>query len=478
MSWTSLREWFERSLRTSKVPTRPRKRFELEHLEGRLTPSALHVTLHPPATVTDPVNTSSSSTDTASFTIKVTGGTGTRNILWYEFVNGTPQPLSNNSTFSGVTTDTLTAVVPSMVETEQFIAIVTDTNAQGKITADAKSGIATLTTEVPVGTATPIRVTEDGSAITVTNGTATVTPGKVVLSSSDTGTPPTGHEKLKVEWLVSKDGGATFHDIDHRIKNEISTDGTTTTSTLTFHATGLDDGNIYKVVFSNDISTTGANSPTVTLAVTSKPVIAVQPHSELAPISGAANPLTVVVKGAPDVYTYQWYTVSDHKLTALTNGTNSNGVTYSGVTTATLGITNSTKGPTHYLVKITNANGTTTSERATVHGIDATPPTKDQDPTNQTVTAGSMVTFSAEVTGTAPMSVVWLVSSDGGKHFHRVNDASVTVDSSLSTGITTTTLSFTASADENNDEYKAVFTNALGEGYEYTTAPATLTVTK
>jgi len=83
-------------------------------------------------------------------------------------------------------------------------------------------------------------------------------------------------------------------------------------------------------------------------------------------------------------------------------------------------------------------------------------------PSNATVAAGSEVTFTAAASGAPPPAVQWQVSTDGGQTWTQIS------------GATSTTYSFAASADENGNQYRAVFSNVAGSA---TTAAATLTVT-
>jgi pimeloyl-ACP methyl ester carboxylesterase len=71
-------------------------------------------------------------------------------------------------------------------------------------------------------------------------------------------------------------------------------------------------------------------------------------------------------------------------------------------------------------------------------------------PTNDTVTVNSLATFSADASGTPNPTVQWQVSANGGAAFTNVS------------GATTTTLSFTAHAPQNNNQYRAVFANSAG----------------
>ena len=83
------------------------------------------------------------------------------------------------------------------------------------------------------------------------------------------------------------------------------------------------------------------------------------------------------------------------------------------------------------------------------------------NPTDQTACDGTSVSFSASANGSPTPTVQWQVSTDGGANFTDLP------------GETSTTLTFTATASQNGNKYRAVFTNAGGSA---TTTAATLTV--
>ena len=83
------------------------------------------------------------------------------------------------------------------------------------------------------------------------------------------------------------------------------------------------------------------------------------------------------------------------------------------------------------------------------------------NPTSQIASAGNPVTFVAAGSGLPTPAVQWQVSTDAGVTFSDLADA------------TNATLTFTTTASQSGDEYRAVFTNSSGTA---TTAPATLTV--
>jgi CSLREA domain-containing protein len=115
-----------------------------------------------------------------------------------------------------------------------------------------------------------------------------------------------------------------------------------------------------------------------------------------------------------------------------------------------------------------NGNSGTGSADATVdhETVTATiniqaPPSVTTNPTDQTTCNGSSVSFTAASSGFPSPTVQWQVSTDGGANFNDIP------------GATSTTLTFTATAAQNGNKYRAVFTNSQGTA---TTSAATLTV--
>jgi len=137
-----------------------------------------------------------------------------------------------------------------------------------------------------------------------------------------------------------------------------------------------------------------------------------------------------------------------------------------GATSATLtliGTTASMSG-NEYEAIFTNGLGSATSSAATltVNGALAVAPAVITQPSSQTATAGSTVTFSAAASGTPTPTVQWNVSTNNGSTWTAVSGATST---SLTLGSVTTAMS--------GNRYEAVFSNSAGTA---TTAAATLTV--
>jgi hypothetical protein len=108
----------------------------------------------------------------------------------------------------------------------------------------------------------------------------------------------------------------------------------------------------------------------------------------------------------------------------------------------------------------TNSVGSATTTAATLTVLFA--PSVTTNPTSQTVTAGSAVSFTAAATGNPTPSVQWQVSTDGGLTYN------------LIAGATSATLTLSSTtASQNGYRYRAVFTNSIGSA---TTSAAVLTV--
>jgi hypothetical protein len=89
------------------------------------------------------------------------------------------------------------------------------------------------------------------------------------------------------------------------------------------------------------------------------------------------------------------------------------------------------------------------------------PPVVADTLANETVRAGQHVKFTAAVTGRMDPDVQWQMSTDGGRTWNDI------------AGATSRTLKFTAHADENADQFRAVVTSAVGQTFSNA---ATLTV--
>jgi hypothetical protein len=171
--------------------------------------------------------------------------------------------------------------------------------------------------------------------------------------------------------------------------------------------------------------------------------------------AGTAAQFTAAASGQP-APTVQWQ--------LSTNG----GATFANVAGATatmlsvVGTTVASSG-SQYRAVFTNASGmaTTTAATLTVNAANNTAPTITTNPTNLSVTAGAMATFTAVASGSPTPTVQWQVSTGGGAFANLAGATSTTLT------ITGTTVAMSG------NKYQAVFTNAAGSA---TTSAATLTV--
>jgi hypothetical protein len=364
-----------------------------------------------PAVTTNPTDQTVNAGQTATFTAAAIGSP-TPTVQWQISSDG-------GSTFSnvaGATTTTLSlSNATSAQDGTKYRAVFS--NAAGTATTI----VATLTVDFAP--------------------TVTTNPTTLAVSAGSTATftaAANGNPTPAVQWQLSTNGGATFSNI-----------AGATSATLSFVAAPTNDGSQYRAVFSNAVGT--ATTTAATLTVTAGPVITTNPVDDTVD-AGQTATFTAAASGNPTP-TVQWQLSID-------GGATFNDVP--GATTATLTLANATpsQNATKYRAVFTNTTGTATTTVATLT-VDFAP-TVATNPTPQTVASGSTATFSAAASGNPTPSVQWQVSTDGGTTFGNI------------AGATSTTLSFTTTVSQDQNQYRAVFTNVVGSA---TTTAATLTVT-
>ncbi len=183
---------------------------------------------------------------------------------------------------------------------------------------------------------------------------------------------------------------------------------------------------------------------------TAAPVVGTEPMSVTVD-AGQTATFTATATGTPTP-TVQWQISTDGGATF----TNINGATSDSYTTPT---TAAADNGDEFQAIFTNASGTATSNVATltVQYLSIT-----TQPNSQTVNAGQTATFTAAASANPTATVQWQISTNGGATFNNISGAT---SDSYTTPAT--------SAADNGDEFKAVFTNAVGT---VTTNVATLTV--
>lgn len=217
-----------------------------------------------------------------------------------------------------------------------------------------------------------------------------------------------------------------------------------TSPTLTLPAVGLDsDGLQLRVVVSNAAgSVTSAAVQLTVQAAAAQPGISSQPRATSV-VAPAAATFTVVATGQP-APSYQWQRSTD------------GGATYADVAGATAA--NYTTGPTslsnngeRWRVKVTNSAGSVLSDALTLTVTAAqVAPTLSQQPLDQSVSAGQLVTLSTSADGTPSPALQWQFSTDDGKTWTNIN------------GATAGSYAFTAALSDNGRRYRVVATNSVG----------------
>jgi autotransporter passenger strand-loop-strand repeat protein len=187
------------------------------------------------------------------------------------------------------------------------------------------------------------------------------------------------------------------------------------------------------------------------------PTITTQPNNVTVNVGQAANFKVVATGGG---LSYRWQKLINN---SWVNVSSSNTSSFTGATSASFTITAVVASDAGtFRVVVSNTGGTVDSKSVTLTvNTGSAAPTITQNPSDETVSVGSTATFTAAASGSPTPTVQWQLSVNGGA-FANIP------------GATSTTYSFTAAANENGDQYRAVFTNSAGTA---TTTAATLTTT-
>ncbi len=373
MNWNALQHWFTMFTRAPRKPLRQRKLL-LETLEGRLTPSALHVTLQPNS------QTVAVNSNPVTLTSQALGGTTTPTVQWQDSTDH-GKTWTNVTGGTGATTDSYTFTAPSTAQVEEFRAQFTS----GSSVVHSKAAV--LTVDVP-------------PSITTNPASQTIDAGKKVTFTAAASATP----NAKVQWEVSTDGGTTYAKIV----------GATST-TLSFIANGSEDGNKYEAVFTNPVGSITSDAAKLTVQ-NFAPVVTTQPSS-VTVATGKQVTLTAAANGDPAIEQIQWeeYSSSKGKYVAI-SGATSDTYQFTAPTTATVA---------KYKVVFTNSIGSTTSKVAVVT-VDI-PPKVATDPKNKTVSAGTTVKFTATATASPDATVQWQVKTPGSNSFENIKGATSTI---------------------------------------------------
>lgn len=344
--------------------------------------------------------------------------------------SGTPAPtvqweVSTNSgatwsAIEGATSTVLTiASTKPSEDKDQFRAHFT--NTAGSVTSNA----VTLTVHFA-----PI-VTQQPTSVTVLEGE------NATFEAHAIGDPAPAEK-----WEVSTNGGSTWTVVKEA-----------TSATLTILAAKTSQsGNEYRASFTNSFAsaTHKTSSEPATLTVDTAPAVTHNPESTAVDEGNNAT-FEATASGFP-APTIHWEVSTDGGVEwAPIPGATSNPLVIESATHEQNG--------DEYRATFENVVGavTTTAATLTVHS----PPKITLEPQNATILAGENATFEAAATGFPTPTVQWEVSTNGSTF--------TAIEGATSDQYTVTE----AQASQNNDEYRATFTNETGKA---STRPAILTV--
>lgn len=375
-------------------------------------------------------------------TIFVVKATNATSYQWEVNTGSGYSSITDNSTYSGSTTDTLkitaaTGAMNSYTYRCKITRGTCDVNSNGKV----------LTIKVPV------TITTQPSPTSLA-----LCPGdNTTITVAATGT------NLQYNWRVNDNSGSNFQNIGN---NSTYSGANTATLTIT-GATPSMNGYLYRCLINGECASS-ASSDVVTITMNTPPNVTTDPVNK-AICPGANTSFSAAATGTG--VTYRWQ-VNDGSSWA--NVTNS-GV-YSGATTTTLNITAAPYSMNGYQYRCVvtgtcNPKDTTAPATLTVHAV----PAVTGGPANTVVCPGANTSLSASGSGTG-IAYQWQVifPSSGGW----IN----VVDGGVYTGATTPTLNFTAvPASFDGYVYRCIISGtcspSVTTGYALLTVNATLPIT-
>ena len=184
-----------------------------------------------------------------------------------------------------------------------------------------------------------------------------------------------------------------------------------------------------------------------------KPEITTQPVSTSYQKGATASALTVAATASKGDLNYQWYSCDDEEKT--------NPATIGGATTDSYTPTTTSNGTFYYFCRITDGNGYSDSNVATITVAEATYPTISVEATATSVSLNAPVTLTGTITGVPEPTIQW----------YSCDNALKTNATPINGATSTTYVPSTASA--NTYYFYAVATNSLGSA---TSDVITLTV--
>ena len=183
----------------------------------------------------------------------------------------------------------------------------------------------------------------------------------------------------------------------------VASNSTTSTSEDILTASDLDKSKVYQVVFTSTHASSNSYVYEVAFVAPSNvPTITTQPQSASYVSGAAASALSVAATASAGNLSYQWKSCTDANKTGAADIEGEISSTYTPSTELT--------GTFYYYCTVTDENGSTDSEVATITVEDATAPEISLSGTSYSTTKGTAVTFTATTTGVPTPTVTWYQS--------------------------------------------------------------------
>ena len=345
---------------------------------GCATTVTTEISIYDPVVITtQPMPQAVVTGNNATFSIAATGSG--LSYQWYESVNsGAGVPLSNNATFSGVTTQTLTI-----------------TAAQES--PDQRAYYCVVTGTAPCNPQT-------SNTVTLFVGNVAVTSQPVTVNLCDSGT---------ALYAVAASGvvvGYQWYEITPSGTNPITNGGDysgANTATLTINnSSNARNGFTYYATVTGPAN--AVNSAVASLNFTTGITVNTNPSNRMVCYSGGSRTFSVAASGA--VSGYQWQYSTDNVTWASVANNTPVGAIYTNATTATLSVTTLATTPPagnyYYRVRIT-ANSPCPVVFSESAQLQINNPMITTQPVNSAVFAGNSTTFSATTNAIGTVTYQW-----------------------------------------------------------------------
>jgi hypothetical protein len=333
----------------------------------------------------------------------------------------------HDTTDAGTNTTTLTITDPTLADNGNEYRAAFSNGVGGIVTSAAATLLVEPRKEAPV-------VTEQPESQSVLAGE------KAVFEAAARGVPTP-----EVQWQVEPKGSSSWSNIG----------GASKLALVISSASESQNGSQYRAVFKNSTGTATTEAATLTVSPRPEaPRITKQPANvEVAAGKPASFTASAVGVPTPEV---QWQVSTDGGATWEADSTDA------GNTTNTLTIASVAASQSGNLYRAVYSNASGSAETVGAHLKVLVPPHVTLNPLSQSVAVGSGVAFTAAATGVPEPHIEWQRSIDSGKTWAKYSTAAELVIVSVSAG-------------EQGYEFRASFSNGIGE--PAISSAATLTVT-